>query len=38
MQGVRLDVGRILEETIENVDGFAYPTWDKVAEQCDVRV
>ena len=38
MEYVGLDVRRILQETIENVDGFPYPTWDKVAEQCDVRV
>ena len=38
MHGCRLDVRRVLEQALENVDRFPDTAWDEMAEQGDVRV
>jgi hypothetical protein len=38
MDGRWLDVGRVLEQGFQDVDGFPHPARDEVAEQGDVGV
>jgi len=36
VDGIRLEVGTVLQQGIEDVDGFPYTAGDEVAEQRDV--